>query len=63
MIFLSTVSSSKFEDRISLVAQQVKDLALSRKWLRSLLSLRLDPWPGNFCMTRAQAKNFLACQI
>ena len=30
--------------------QQVKDLALSLLWLRSLLSLTLDPWPGNFHM-------------
>ena len=30
--------------------QQVKDLALSLQWLRSLLWLWLDPWPGNFHM-------------
>ena len=34
----------------SLVAQQVKDLALSLLWLRSLLRHGLDPWPRSFCM-------------
>ena len=32
----------------SLVAQWVKDLALSLLWLRSLLWHRLDPWPREF---------------
>lgn len=31
----------------SLVALQVKDLAMSLQWLRSLLGLRLDPWSRN----------------
>lgn len=34
----------------SLVAQRVKDLALSLLWLRSLLGLGFDPWQGNFHM-------------
>ena len=32
----------------SLVAQQVKNLAFSLQWLRSLLWQRFDPCPGNF---------------
>ena len=36
----------KISDRSSLVAQWVKDPALS------LLCLRFDPWPGNFCMLK-----------
>ena len=32
------------------MVQQVKDLALSPQWLRSLLWRRFDPWPGNVCM-------------
>ena len=34
----------------SLVAQQVKDLALSVQWPGSLLWCGFDPWPRNFCM-------------
>ena len=33
----------------SLMAQQVKDLALSLKQLRSLLWHGFNPWPGSFC--------------
>ena len=40
----------------SLVTQWVKDLA-SLLWLRSLPWCRLDPWPGNVDMMRAQPKN------
>ena len=36
--------------RSSLVAQQLKDLALSLWWCR------LDPWPGNFCTLQAWPK-------
>ena len=35
----------------SLVAQCVKDPALSLQQLRSLLWHGFDPWPGNFCMS------------
>lgn len=35
-----------------LVAQQMKDLALSLLWLWSRLWPRLDCWLGNFCMLR-----------
>ena len=41
----------------SLWAQQVKDLALSLLSLWLLLWYRFYPWPGNFCMLRAQPKN------
>ena len=34
----------------SLVAQQVKDLALSLLWYWLLLWYGFDPWPGNFHM-------------
>ena len=34
----------------SLVAQQVKDPALSLQQLRTLLWCKLDSWPGNFCI-------------
>ena len=32
------------------MAHQVKDLALSLLWLRSLLWYRFNPWPSNFRM-------------
>ena len=32
----------------------VKSLVLLLLWLRSLLWLGFDPWPGNFCGPRAQ---------
>lgn len=37
------------------MTQQVKDLA-SLLWLKSLLWLRSDPLPGNFCMAQAWPK-------
>ena len=40
----------------SLVAQQVKDLALSLLQLRLPPWCGFDPWPGNFCMPKAQPK-------
>ena len=43
--------------RSSLVAQRVKDLALSLLWLGSLTWLGFDLWPGNFCMPPVQPKN------
>ena len=39
-------NSTKLES--SLVAQWVKDLALSLLWLRSLLCQGFRPWPRNF---------------
>ena len=42
--------------RSSLVAQWVKDLALSLLWLRPLKWCRFDPWPGNFYMPWAPPK-------
>ena len=41
---------------ISLVAQQVKGLALSLQWLGLLLWCRFDIWPQNFHMLQAQPK-------
>ena len=38
------------------MAKQVKDLALSLKWLGSLLWHGFDPWPENFHMLRAWPK-------
>ena len=38
------------------MVQQVKDLALSLQWLRSLLCCGFDPWPGNFCMLQMWSK-------
>ena len=43
--------------RSSLVAQQVKDLALSLLWLWLLLWHRFDPGPRNFYVLWGQAKN------
>ena len=40
----------------SLVAQQVKDLALSLLWFWLLLWHRFDPWLGNFCRPIGVAK-------
>ena len=44
----------------SLVAQWVKELALSLLCLGSLLWHRFDPWPGNFCMSWARPKKKFA---
>ena len=38
------------------MAQQVKDSALSRLWLGSLLWRGLNPWPRNFCMPWEEPK-------
>ena len=38
------------------VALAIKDPALSLLWLRSLLYLRVGPWPGNCCMPWVQPK-------
>ena len=35
------------------MAQWIKNLVLSLLWCG------FDPWPGNFCMSRAQSKKFL----
>ena len=43
--------------RSSPVAQQSKDLVLSLLWLKLLLWLGLDPWPGSFGMLGAWGKN------
>ena len=40
----------------SLVAQWVKDMALSLEWLGSLLWLGFDPWPRNFHVSQAWPK-------
>ena len=40
----------------SLVAQWVKDHALTPQWLRSLLWHGFNPWPKNFCMPWARPK-------
>ena len=39
-----------------LVAQWIRDLALSLQWLRSLPWHGFDPWPGNFHITWVQKK-------
>lgn len=38
------------------VAQRVKDPALSLHWLRLLLWLEFNPWPGSFYMPWAWSK-------
>ena len=38
------------------MAQQVRNMALSLKWLGSLLWLGFDPWPGNFNGGEGQPK-------
>lgn len=47
----------KVGDGSSLVAQQVKDPVFSLLWLRSLLWLGFDPWPGNFCTAKKKVGN------
>ena len=47
----------KIRLRSSLVAQQVKDLALSLLCLWFLLWCGLNHWPENFCMRPKQTKN------
>lgn len=42
---------------VPLVAQQVKDPVFSLLWLRSLLWLGFDPWPGNFCTAKKKVGN------
>ena len=44
----------KKNSQSSLVAQWVKDLALSLLWLGSLLWHRFHPWTGKFSMLWAQ---------
>ena len=52
---LHILKNGKF--RSSLMVQQVKDLALSFLWLRSLLwDGRFDTWPRNFCMQQVWPK-------
>lgn len=46
----------KVGDGSSLVAQQVKDPVFSLLWLRSLLWLGFDPWPGNFCTAKKKSR-------
>ena len=46
-----------------LVAQWVKDLALSLLWLKLLLWLGFDLWPGNFHMLRAHPKKIYDYEI
>lgn len=41
----------------------VKDSALSLLWLRSLLWLGFDPWPGNFCMSRARPNVYICIYV
>lgn len=41
---------------VPLVAQQVKDPVFSLLWLRSLLWLGFDPWPGNFCTAKKKSR-------
>ena len=48
--------SQKLSSWGSLVAQQVKDLALSLLWLRPLLWCKFDPWSRNSPMQAAQPK-------
>ena len=48
LVFLWCVK--KCTNWASLVAQCVKDPALSLMWLRLLLWHGFHPWPGNFCM-------------
>ena len=43
-------------DRCSLVAQWVKDQALSLQWLGSLLWHGFDPYPGDFSVPQVQPK-------
>lgn len=57
IIYLNTTTvkhSKVFEDFPA--AQWVMDLALALLWLRSLLWLGFDPWPGNFCILWVQPK-------
>ena len=42
--------------RNSIVAQHVKDLALSLPWLRLLLQHRFNPWPRNVHMLQGSPK-------
>ena len=46
----------KIKIKSSLVAQQVKDSALSLQQLRLLLWCGFHPWPGNFCMPQMWPK-------
>ena len=52
-INLSDIQTNVKIHRSSLVAQQVKDLALPLLWLR------FSPWLGSFCVLQAQPKNQL----
>ena len=58
MIVFQTLWVIGFEIKIRsfLMAQQVKDLALSLLWLRPLLWCGFNPWPWDFHMPQAQSK-------
>ena len=47
----------------SLVAQRVKDLALSLMWLWLLLWCGFDPWPGNFHVLWAWPKKIYSYEM
>lgn len=38
------------------MSDPIKDPKLSLQWLRSVMWLELDPWPGNFHLLQAQPK-------
>ena len=46
----NNIESLKIRDCSSFVAHEIKDLALSLQWLRSMLWCRFDSWPVNFHM-------------
>ena len=50
ILFFFWKERERERERSSLVAQWVKDLALSQLWLGSLLWCGIVPWPGNFHM-------------
>ena len=62
--FLSQPDQDILKTRSSLVAQWVKDPALSLQWLQSRLWLSFEPWPGNFHMTvQPKRKIRIFCQL
>ena len=50
MVTIKKIFLKYTQRQSSLVVQQVKDLALSLRWLGLLLWHRFNLWPGNFCM-------------
>lgn len=58
-MFMNTFDVRIVQFRCSLVAQWVKDQALSLQWLWLLLQHRFNPWPGNLHIAAGATKKII----